>query len=75
MKSLRRRILALGFAVNDAVMIYIAFKAAYWTRFEYGAFLNIFPALKGTPDWALYQAKREGRNCARLHTPEAALLV
>jgi len=26
-------------------------------------------------DWALYQAKREGRNCARLHTTEAAVLV
>lgn len=55
MKSLRRRILSFGFAVNDAVMIYLAFKTAYWIRFECGAFLKIFPAVKGTPEWALYQ--------------------
>ncbi|OGR88305.1 MAG: hypothetical protein A3A86_02120 [Elusimicrobia bacterium RIFCSPLOWO2_01_FULL_60_11] len=55
MKSLRRRLLALGFAVNDGFMIYIAFKAAYGLRFECPAFLRFFPADKGTPDWGLYQ--------------------
>ena len=55
MKSLRRRVLSLGFAVNDAVMIYFSFKTAYWIRFDCGMFLNTFPAVKGMPEWIFYQ--------------------
>ncbi len=55
MKSFRRRLLSLAFIVNDGVMIYAAFRLAYFIRFQYPPFLHLFPASKGTPDWSLYQ--------------------
>ena len=39
----------------DIAGLALAFQLAFWTRFEWSAFLNIFPAVKGIPDIALYQ--------------------
>ena len=55
MKSLRRSLVALWFIIGDAVMIYLAFRTAYWVRFDCQPFLKVFPALKGIPEWTLYQ--------------------
>ncbi len=55
MRSFRRRILSLIFVMNDALIIYLAFKIAYFIRFDYAPFLKFFPASKGTPAWTLYQ--------------------
>ena len=55
MRSIKGRALAIAFALSDGAMIYLAFKTAYFIRFRYGPFLKVFPAVKGTPEWALYQ--------------------
>src|SRR5262245_12454761 len=38
----------------DIGALVLAFKAAYWTRFQWPFFLIYFPATKGIPDIAVY---------------------
>jgi exopolysaccharide biosynthesis polyprenyl glycosylphosphotransferase len=39
----------------DTCGLILAFQGAYWTRFNFSFFLNIFPVTKGVPSIALYQ--------------------
>src|SRR3989338_7482964 len=44
-----------GLVFMDGLLIYFSFYLAYQIRFFYAPFLNIFPVVKGTPQWFLYQ--------------------